>query len=212
MGVAVFPPYSLASGQTMVGVMVVMATSFERTYASMCHSSSVVVSVPDPTTGHCWPTPPQGTPGDSQASLTASWRVNVPFSWVLVHTMFCLCLPRVWKFVPSQSCRSSVIKSNWPSKSISLRAVSPFARSPGWGICVGPRTFATVREFLCYNSSPVCGLSAQWLYGGAIVNLLIALFIVMLPNAPLDFTFQDVWLEVSDHTIKVIWVIKIFFV
>ena len=31
-------------------------------------------------------------------------------------------------------------------------------------------------------------------------------------QGPLDFTFQDVWLQVSDHTIMVICVIKIFFV
>ena len=29
---------------------------------------------------------------------------------------------------------------------------------------------------------------------------------------PLDFTFQDVWFLVSDHTIVIIWVMKIFFV
>ena len=167
MGVAVFPPYSLASGQTMVGVMVAMATSFERTYASMSHSSSVVVSVPGPTTAHCWPTPPQRTPGDSQTSLTASWRVNVPFSWVLVHTMFCLCLPRVWKFVPSQSC-SSVIKSNWPSKSISLRAISPFARSPGWGICVGPELLQQCENFFAVIALQFVGR----LLSGCMVGLL----------------------------------------
>ena len=27
-------------------------------------------------------------------------------------------------------------------------------------------TFLTAREFIWYNSSPVCGLSARWLYGG----------------------------------------------
>ena len=30
---------------------------------------------------------------------------------------------------------------------------------------VGPRTFLTVWEFLCYNCSAVYGSSAQWLYG-----------------------------------------------
>ena len=29
---------------------------------------------------------------------------------------------------------------------------------------------------------------------------------------PLDFTFQDVWLWMSDHIIMIIWVVKIFFV
>ena len=37
---------------------------------------------------------------------------------------------------------------------------------------VGPRTFITVWELLWYNCSPVCGLSAQWLYGWAKGNLL----------------------------------------
>ena len=31
---------------------------------------------------------------------------------------------------------------------------------------VGPRTFLTVREFIWYNCSAVCGSSVWWLYGG----------------------------------------------
>ena len=31
-------------------------------------------------------------------------------------------------------------------------------------------------------------------------------------QGPLDFTFQDVWLLVSDHTIMIIWIVKFFFV
>ena len=42
MGRAVFPPCSLASGQTMVGVM---ATSSKRTYASMPHFPGLLYSV-----------------------------------------------------------------------------------------------------------------------------------------------------------------------
>ena len=46
-------------------------------------------------------------------------------------------------FVPSKSrfpqpCGSSVIKSLWPPKSNSLRDLSSFASSSGWGICSGP--------------------------------------------------------------------------
>ena len=37
---------------------------------------------------------------------------------------------------------------------------------------VGARTFLTVQEFLWYNCSAVCGLSAQWLYGGVNRDLL----------------------------------------
>ena len=34
-------------------------------------------------------------------------------------------------------------------------------------LVVGPRIFATLREILWYSCSPVCGLSARWLCGGA---------------------------------------------
>ena len=41
-------------------------------------------------------TPPPETPGDSSASLGQSLvGVTAPLSWVLVHTRFCLCPPRV---------------------------------------------------------------------------------------------------------------------
>ena len=74
----------------------------------------------------------------------------------------CLCPPRVFP----QSCGSFVTKSHWPPKSNSLWVLSPFAGSPGWEICCGPSNFATVRDLLWYNCSPVCGLSARWLYVG----------------------------------------------
>ena len=54
-------PCCLAWGRTIAGVM---ATSFKRPYAS-----TVVVSAPDPMSGHCQPTPLPETPGHSQASL-----------------------------------------------------------------------------------------------------------------------------------------------
>ena len=37
---------------------------------------------------------------------------------------------------------------------------------------MGSRTFATAQELLWYNCSPVCGLSAWQLFGGANANLL----------------------------------------
>ena len=49
-------------------------------------------------------------------SGSVSCGVTGPFSWVLEHTRFCLCPPRV----SAQSCGSSVIESRWPSKSDSL--------------------------------------------------------------------------------------------
>ena len=91
-----------------------------------------------------WPCPWQATvdphpcletPGHSQASLAQSLGGHCSF----------LLGPGGHKilFVPSkslfpQSCGSSVVKSHWPSKSDSLGMLSPFAGSPGWGICCGP--------------------------------------------------------------------------
>ena len=68
-------PSLFVSGQTMVGVMVVMTASFKRTYARLLHS--------DPTAGYCPPKPPQETPGHSQqACLSLLWsHVFSPGSW-----------------------------------------------------------------------------------------------------------------------------------
>ena len=80
-------------------------------------------------------------------------------------------------FVPSrsllpQSCLNSVIKSDLSSKSNSLGVLSPFANTQMEKSVVGLRTFSIVQEFLWYNCSPVCESSAQWLYGGAMSDLL----------------------------------------
>ena len=67
------------------------ATSFKRNYAR------TVVQCP-------WP---HGRPLSTHTSIRDSWTltgksgsifcgVTAPFSWVLVHTRFCLCPPRVW--------------------------------------------------------------------------------------------------------------------
>ena len=60
-----------------------MATSFRRSHAH-CYTQC-----PQP----CSRPPP--TPGHSRASLGQSLAVTAPFSWVLVHTRFCLCPPRI---------------------------------------------------------------------------------------------------------------------
>ena len=77
-------------------------------------------------------------------STSISCGVAALFSLVLVHTSFC---------VPSKSLfpqprGNSFIKSQGPSKSNPLGVLSPFARSSGWEISVGPRTFATMGEFI----------------------------------------------------------------
>ena len=48
--------------------------------------------------------------------------------------------------------------------------MSPLPDSQVGKSVVGPRTFLTVREFLWYNWSAICGLSARWLYLGLMVT------------------------------------------
>ena len=60
MGGAVFPPCSLAWGQTMVGIT---GSNGDLLPKDLCQHivspRTVVFSAPDPTAGHCQPTPPQ---------------------------------------------------------------------------------------------------------------------------------------------------------
>ena len=99
MGGAVFPPYCLTWGQTMVEVMKIMVTSFKRS-----HAGTAALSASDPAAGHCWPMPPPETPDTHE-------QVWVSLLWG--HCSFLLS-PGVHKvlFVPSkslfpQSCVSS---------------------------------------------------------------------------------------------------------
>ena len=50
MAGAVFPPYCLTWGQTMVEVMRIMVTSFQRS-----HACTATLSAPDPAASHCQP-------------------------------------------------------------------------------------------------------------------------------------------------------------
>ena len=128
------PPCSLASGQTIVEIMAIMATSFTRT----CQDCLFIF--PDPTVGHCQPMPPLQATGHSQGSLAQSW--------VLLHTRSCLCPPRVclspilWKF-----CNQILLafKSNSPG------VLNPFADPQVGKSVVGPRTLTSVGEPLWYN-------------------------------------------------------------
>ena len=93
-------------------------------------------------------------------SVSVSCGVTAPFSWVLVHTRFCLCSPEtvspvLWRFCNQIPLASKVI---FPGGSQSLCQVGKYV--------VGPRTFITMRELLWCNCSVVCGLSALWPYGG----------------------------------------------
>ena len=83
---AVFPSCYLSLGQTMVGVMVVKVTSFQRTYASMLQLPGLLYSVPLATqqaTVHeclCW-----GPLNIHRQVGSFSCGVTAPFSRALVH-------------------------------------------------------------------------------------------------------------------------------
>ena len=105
MGRALFPPCSLSWGKTLVGVMVVMATSFKRTYSSMHCGSQDCCSL-------ClWPCGrPLSTHISTRYSCTLTGKsgsvscgVRAPFSWILVDTSFVCAFQEsvswvLWKF------------------------------------------------------------------------------------------------------------------
>ena len=88
--------------------------------------------------------------------------VTAPFSWVLLHTSFFCSLQESVSSILCNFCNQIplVLKSHWVFS------------VPCWVSRLGPRTFATWWELLWYNCSPVCGLSAWWLYNGANGDLL----------------------------------------
>ena len=73
-------------------------TSFKRFVAGTAELSALNLAA-----GHCRPTPLLETPGHIGKSGSVSCGVTAPFSWVLVHTRFCLsppsvCFPVLCKF------------------------------------------------------------------------------------------------------------------
>ena len=99
MGGAVFPPCYLTWCQTIVVVMKIMVTSFQR---SRAHTAKL--SAPNPATDHCQPTSLPETPGHSQASVAQSLLGSLilsPGSWC---TQAFVCAP---KTLFPQSCVSS---------------------------------------------------------------------------------------------------------
>ena len=133
-----------------------------------CHGSPACCSqCPDPVADRYQPTPPLETPGHSQSSLAESIVGSL-----LLSSSWC-----TQGFVPSkglfpQSCRSSIIKSHWPSSQIPWSFSVPLLDPQVEKSAVGPRTFAAMQELLWYNCSPVCGSSAWRFYGGTNGDLL----------------------------------------
>ena len=100
MSGAVFPPWTLAWGQTMVGVMIRLLKDFWHHAAARW---TVAVSAPEPTAGHCWPTPPLRLPDTHrQVWLSLLWDHCSILLGPDAHR-FLLCPPRVCFLWGSQS-------------------------------------------------------------------------------------------------------------
>ena len=85
----------------------------------------------------------------------------LPGSWC-AHNF--VCALQEWSLCFPQPCQSPVIKSCWPSKSVSLGFLLPLPNPLVWKPDVGLRTFTPVGGLLWYNSSPVCDSPTQWLW------------------------------------------------
>ena len=88
MGGVVFPPCYLTWGPTVVELMNIMRwTSFKRSKHALLHSVPPALQQALASTRDSWTL--TGKSGSVSCGVTA------PLSWVLVHTKFCLCPPRV---------------------------------------------------------------------------------------------------------------------
>ena len=161
----VFPSCSLTWGQTMVGVMV---NSSKRTYASTPQGSQdCYIQCPWP---HSRPLSTHASAGNSWTltgkSSSLSYVVTPPFSWVLVHTGFCLCSRRVFL----QSCGNSVSNPTGLWSQIPWGFSVPLSNPQVGESVVGPRPFATVGECLWYN----CFQFVDHLLHGSVMELMAA--------------------------------------
>ena len=102
--------------------------------------------------------------------------------WVPVHMRLCVLLQE-WSLCFSQSYKTLVIKTCWPSNA--LGAPLPDARPPQDRESDGLRNFTPVGELLWCNYSSVCGLPTC--VGGRVCNLFYC-NVPLLPS-PCDFFF-----------------------
>ena len=149
----------------MVGVMVVMATSFKMTYASMPQLPGLLWSVPltaDPLLCQRLPDTPRHVCQSPVGPLLPS-----PGSWWTQGFVCALqeSVPPVLWDVYNQIPLAFKIK--FPGDSQSLCWI-PRLENLLWALEI----LQQLGELLWYNCSPVCGLSTQLLYSGTNGNLL----------------------------------------
>ena len=89
--------------------------------------------------------------------------VTAPSSWLLICTRFCLCLQDTVSSVPRKFCNQILLASRvkFPGGSQSLCWI------PRLGNLVWVLELCNSARTSLVHCSPVCGLFARWLYGGA---------------------------------------------
>ena len=151
-------------------VVIAIVASFRKTYASPPWLIKVLYPVPlsldrllltHASPGNSW------TLTDKSGSTSCG--VTAPFSWILVYLRFCLCPPRGWFSSPVEVPPSNLTGLQ---SQITWGFSVPLLDPQFWKSVLGPTIFAIVPELLWYSCFPVCGLSAQWLSGGANDDLL----------------------------------------
>ena len=113
---------------------------------------------------HSEPQLPPASAGDTPTlagrSGSVSYGVTAPSPWVLMHTLLCVCPPRVESLFPpvlSKSCNQIPLAFHlWE---FLLPLLDPQLGKPD----VGLRTFTPVGGLLWYNCSSVCESPTQWL-------------------------------------------------
>ena len=111
MGRALFPPCSLTWDQTMVKVMRIMATSFNKS-----HAPTATLNAPNPAQATADPRLCRRLLTLRGKSGPVSCGVTAPFSWVLVLTRFCLWPPRV--------CKLEVVKKEMARVNLDILGIS----------------------------------------------------------------------------------------
>ena len=75
-----------------------------------------------------------------------------------------VCVLQDWRLYLPQSCGSLVIKSHWPSRSVSLGNSSPFVGFQAEKPAVGFRIFTTVEVLIWYYCSPIFQSPTKWVW------------------------------------------------
>ena len=123
-------------------------------------------SVLVPAVSHSRPPPPSFGRRPSNTSRYVLFSLlwgHFSFPWVLMHTLLCVCPPRVESLFPPVLSNPAIKSARLQSLILwefLLLLLDPQVGNPDMGF----RTFTPVGGLLWYNCSPVCESHTQWLW------------------------------------------------